>query len=81
VQVSILSGLPGNSPDLNCIENLWAWAQAKVDAKGCKTIEKFQNCVIEIVQNVPKKILQVLVGNMGRRIKACIDSNGDNTKY
>lgn len=81
VQVSLLSNWPGNSPDLNCIENLWAWAQAKVDAKGCKTIEEFKDCVIKTLHNVPQKYLQGLVGSMGRRIKACIDNNGGKTKY
>lgn len=81
VHVSLLSGWPGNSPDLNCIENLWAWAQAKVDAQGCKTIEEFKICVIKTLQNVPRKYLQGLVGSMGSRIQACIDNNGDKTKY
>jgi transposase len=80
-KVSLLHGWPGNSPDLNCIENLWAWAQAKVDAKGCKTIEEFKKCVLETLQNVPKKLLEDLVGSMGRRVQACIEKNGGKTKY
>jgi hypothetical protein len=81
VHVSMLTRWPGNSPDLNCIENLWAWAQAEVDAKGCKDVEEFKKCVIETLQNVPKKLLEDLVGSMGRRIHACIEANGDKTKY
>lgn len=79
--VKLLEGWPGNSPDLNCIENLWAWAQAKVDAKGCKTIEEFKKCVIDTLENVPEKLLQDLVGSMGKRVKACIENNGGKTKY
>ena len=51
--VKLLEGWPGNNPDLNCIENLWDWAQAKVDAKGCKTIEEFKKCVIDTMEKVP----------------------------
>lgn len=80
-KVSLLHGWPGNSPDLNCIENLWAWAQAKVDAMGCKTIEDFKNCVLETLQNVPRKLLEDLVGSMGKRVQACIENNGGKTKY
>jgi DDE superfamily endonuclease len=81
VHVSLLKGWPGNSPDLNCIENLWAWAQAKVDAQGCKDIQEFKKCVVETLQNVPKQLLDNLVGSMSRRVQACINNKGDKTKY
>ena len=79
--MSLLSGWPGNSPDLNCIENLWAWAQAKVNSKGCKTIEEFKKCVMKTLQNVPRKLLEGLVGSMTKRMHACIENNGGKTKY
>ena len=79
--VKLPEGWPGNSPDLNCIENLWAWAQAEVDAKGCKTIEEFKKCVIDTLEKVPEKLLHDLVGSMGKRVKACIEKNGGKTKY
>ena len=66
---------------MNCIENLWAWAQAEVEAQGCKTFDEFKECVIHTLQNVPKKLLADLVGSMGRRVKACIELEGDKTKY
>lgn len=66
---------------MKCIEGLWAWAQAKVDAQGCKTIEQFKMCVISTLKNVPDKMLQDLVGSMGKRVKACIKNIGGKTKY
>lgn len=81
VHVTLLQGWPGNSPDLNCIENLWAWAEAKVNAMGCKDVEDFKKNVIETLQNVPQQLLQGPLGSMGKRIKACIALEGDKTKY
>ena len=81
VKVSLLVGWPGNSPDLNPIENLWAWAQAEVDAMGCKTCQEFKKCVSSTLKNVPKKLLGSLVGSMGKRVRACIENEGYKTKY
>lgn len=81
VQVSFLAGWPGNSPDLNPIENLWAWAQAEVDAMGCKAFPEFKKCVFNTLKNVPRKLLRGLVGSMGKRVRACIENEGDKTKY
>jgi hypothetical protein len=61
---------------LNPIENLWAWAQAEVDAMGCKTFQEFKKCVVSTLKNVPRKLLRGLVGSMGKRMRACIDNEG-----
>jgi hypothetical protein len=37
--------------------------------------------VIGTLKNVPDKMLQDLVGNMGKRVKACIKNIGGKTKY
>jgi DDE superfamily endonuclease len=81
VQVALLADWPGNSPDLNPIENLWAWAQAEVDAKGCQTFPEFKKCVFDTLQNAPRKVLRGLVGSMGRRVRACVENHGGKTKY
>ena len=52
-----------------------------MDAKGCKTIEEFKKCVIDTLENVPEKLLHDLVGSMDKRVKACIENNGEKTKY
>ena len=81
VKVSLLVGWPGNSPDLNPIENLWAWARAEVDAMGCKTFQEFKKCVFSTLKNVPEKLLGSQLGSMGKRVRACIENEGDKTKY
>jgi len=81
VHVSLLPEWPGNSPYLNPIENLWAWAQVEVDAKGCNTFQEYQKCVVDTLQNAPKKLSRDLVDSMGKRVRACVENARDKTKY
>ena len=49
--------------------------------RGAKTIEEFKICVIDTLEKVHEKLLQDLVGSMGKRMKVCIENNGGKTKY
>jgi transposase len=80
-QLTLLPAWPPHSPDLNLIENVWAWAERKVDAEGCKTFEEFKQCVVKTLQNVPKTMLTNLYASMSGRLKMCIESKGDRIKY
>lgn len=47
---------------------------------GHKDAEKNQNGVIGTVHNVSHQQLQVVMGSMGKRIRACMDLEGGKTK-
>lgn len=79
--ITLLADWPPNSPDLNLIENVWAWAQRKVDATGCKTFEEFEKCVITTMKNVPSSMLKNLYASMRERVRLCQAANGGKTKY
>jgi DDE superfamily endonuclease len=79
--VSVLADWPPNSPDLNIIENVWAWVQAEVDAKGCKSFNEFEQCVVQTIKNVPREMVQNLYKTMKDRINGCIRLDGAKTRY
>lgn len=72
---------PPNSPDLNPIENVWAYVQRRVDLRGCDTFEEFKAAVREELRNIPAKMLKNLVRSMNRRLDACEEAKGQRTKY
>jgi hypothetical protein len=79
--VSLLGQWPPNSPDLNPIENVWSYVQAKVDKMGCKTFEEFKEAVLMEIKIVPRKMLINLFDSMPRRMAKVIQLDGDKTKY
>lgn len=79
--ITLLPDWPPNSPDLNIIENVWSWLQAKVDAKGCKTFQEFQQFVLTTVQQVPMSTLKKLYDSIQARIEECVQREGRRTGY
>jgi len=72
---------PPNSPDLNLIENVWGYVQARVDALGCKSFEEFKEAVHKQFQAVPSSMLTNLFNSMKVRIACVVKKQGGKTGY
>lgn len=73
---------PGNSPDLNPIENCWALLKRFVAKKNTKTKEGFKQAIKEVWQNeITTEYCQKLINSMPARIAAVITARGGHTKY
>src|ERR1043165_4385 len=74
--------LPGNSPDLNPIENLWSRLKRLVSPKRPANRECLIAAIIECWFHViTNEHLHALVESMPRRCQAVIDARGYPTKY
>ena len=73
---------PGNSPDLNMIENCWAWMKRQITRRGCPTnriiVEKFwtrcwKNTLIQKrqhwIERIPRHIQQVIALKGGNQYR------------
>ena len=73
---------PGNSPDLNTIENLWTLMKNKVSEKQPTSGAELVKVIKEVrVKEISKEYCQSLIDGMPRRIEAVIKNKGGHTKY
>lgn len=79
--IQLINAWPPNSPDLNPIENLWAWMKNKVYAHPYKSLAELQAAVLDAWQAVPKRTLQNLMRSFNTRKGICIQRHGGYTGY
>jgi len=74
---------PGNSPDLNPIENLWSMVKFELRKRDCTTQDKLVNAVIDTwfgSQTIEDNCKR-LVDSMPKRVNQVVLNKGGHTKY
>ena len=73
---------PGNSPDLNPIENLWHVAKMKLQGKNTGSVPKLIRAIQDMwVNDLTPEYCRNLVDSMPRRLRRVIAAKGAMTKY
>ena len=74
---------PGNSPDLNSIENLWSILKSRLKKLDCTTKIKLIEAIIQVWYRDPQiqENCQTLVQSMRKRVKEVLKSKGGLTNY
>lgn len=74
---------PGNSPDINPIENLWAICKSRLRAVDCTTMEKLIQALIQVWYRDPKitNDCSKLVDSMPNRVKMLLKNRGGHIRY
>ena len=72
---------PANSPDLNCIENLWSWLDRELSKVQICNLDQLKSEIIKNLNNVPISIVHNLVDSMPNRIQECLKVKGGSTRY
>ena len=70
---------PGNSPDLNSIENLWSKMKDLVSQKQPGSLSKFFKELW--VKEISGEYCESLIYSMPYRLQAVIDAHGGHKKY
>ena len=79
--IKLIEDWPGNSPDLNGIENLWGMIEMKLRGKNFMSIETLERAVNKEWDAITKKTLKRCASSMGKRMRKCIRLKGGHTGY
>ena len=72
---------PPYSPDLNPIENVWAFLKYNSTRCNPQDVGELRKCIIEQWSKIPLAKLKKCIISMPKRCKAVIANNGYKTKY
>lgn len=72
---------PANSPDLNPIENVWAWMKNKVYAKHHSSLADLKRAVLAQWAALPDSMCKKLMHSLQRRKALCLERNGGYIGY
>ena len=72
---------PAQSPDLNCIENVWGVLKANVAARRAKTVKGLRKVIQEEWKKLGREYAAKLVGSMEIRVQEVIAVKGDVIMY
>ncbi len=75
-RINVLPNWPPRSPDLNPIENLWAWLSRLVSDMGPTDEDELEQFVIEAWENLDQEEIDELVRTYQRRLEGCIANGG-----
>ena len=73
---------PGNSPDLNPIENMWQIMKRKLEEKEVSSVTAMKEEITNIWENeIAVQYCRTLARSMPNRLQAVLEAKGGPTKY
>lgn len=79
--IAILCPWPGNSPDLNPMENLWSILKRQVNKKHPSNSDKLQALIMKEWATISRDVAQKLIDSMSGRIAEVLKEKGERCKY
>ena len=79
--IDYINDWPGNSPDINPIENLWNIIKRKLQDKDVSSVPRLEAAIREAWQSIPLDTLHNLALSVPKRLREVQKRKGKPTKY
>lgn len=79
--IPVVEGWPPNSPDINPIENAWAWCKRRVYAQHHNSLEELWVAVQAAWEALPLSMCKALMTSLDARKQRCLERDGGYTGY
>lgn len=79
--VQVVALWPGNSPDLNPIENIWSWVQRHINKMHVTSLDELMAAVHKVWSQIPSSLLQTLANSMTTRLAKLEARDGGRIDY
>ena len=80
-KISYITPWPGNSPDLNPIEHVWAEMKRLLRDRDTSSLPKLEAEIRDIWENLDRSYLKALFDSVPDRLSEVIKNKGKATKY
>jgi hypothetical protein len=80
VGLAVMKDFPSCSPDINIIENVWAWIDSELRKKKYNNLDDFKAQLIATWESVPLTLLHNCVRSIKPRLQAIVRAGGDRIK-
>ena len=81
VNIDYIKPWPGNSPDLNPIENLWAIMKYNLRGRDISSVPRLEAEIRDVWNKLPKSLLQNLAMSLPDRLREVKARKGHSTRY
>lgn len=80
-KAEVLPDWPANSPDLNCIENLWYTFKERVYRRNFKTVDGLFRVAQDEWNKIELSEIQKLISSMPNRLRQVVERQGRHSDY
>ena len=75
-QINLIKDWPPNSPDISCIENLWAILKARVSFREPETVKQLEEFLMEEWDKLDQNLIDSLIASTPKRLQYVIEERG-----